>query len=75
MVRMTNKEIAEAVIKGTKKSHRVTDYKRATAIRVAGHRLGFVLTAKSEKGGWRLVKSADRKRKKNKSAGSKKKGR
>jgi hypothetical protein len=65
---MTNKEIAAAVIKGTKNSHRVTDFKRATAIRLAGHRLGAVLTAKSEKGGWRLVKSSARKRKKIKAA-------
>ena len=57
-VPMTNKAIAEAIIRGKKKSYRVTNFKLATAIRVAGHRLGGVLTAKAEKKGWRLVKSS-----------------
>lgn len=57
---MTNKEIADSLVRGKKKSHRVPDLKRATAIRVAGHRLGGVLTALREKGGWRLVKSPAR---------------
>lgn len=55
-----NKAIAEALLKGERKSYRVTNFKLATAIRVAGHRLGRVLTAKAEKSGWRLVKSAAR---------------
>jgi len=54
---MTNKEIADAIIRGKKKSYRVTNFKLATAIRVAGHRLGGVLTAKAEKKGWRLAQS------------------
>jgi len=57
---MTNKEIAEALVRGKRTSYRVTNFKLATAIRVAGHRLGGVLTAKAEKKGWRLVKSSAR---------------
>ena len=57
---MTNKEIAEALIRGKRTSHLVRNLKLATAIRVAGHRLGGVLTAKAEKKGWRLVKSSAR---------------
>jgi hypothetical protein len=63
---MSNKEIADAIIRGKKKSYRVTNFKLATAIRVAGHRLGGVLTAKAEKKGWRLVKSPARVRHKKK---------
>jgi|GEM_PF-6375007 len=57
---MTNKEIADAIIRKKKKSYLAKNVKLATAIRVAGHRLGGVLTAKAEKKGWRLVKSAAR---------------
>ncbi len=57
---MTNKEIADAIIRGKKTSYLAKNVKLATAIRVAGHRLGGVLTAKAEKKGWRLVKSAAR---------------
>ena len=59
-VHMTNREIADAIIRGKKKSYLAKNLKLATAIRVAGHRLGGVLTAKAEKKGWRLVKSAAR---------------
>jgi hypothetical protein len=59
-VPMTNKEIAEALIRGKRTSYLVKNFKLATAIRVAGHRLGGVLTAKGEKKGWRLVKSSAR---------------
>lgn len=54
---MTNKDIAEQIIRGKRKFVRVPTLRRATAIRVAGHRLGSVLTAQRVKGGWRLVKS------------------
>jgi hypothetical protein len=54
---MTNSEIASQVLKGKKKFVRVARQKQATAIRVAGHRLGGVLTVQRVKGGWRLVKS------------------
>ena len=64
---MTNKEIAEAIIRGKRKSYRVKNLKLATAIRVAGHRLGGVLTVKAEKKGWRLVKSSARVRHRKKS--------
>ena len=63
---MTNREIADAIIHGKKKSHLAKNFKLATAIRVAGHRLGGVLTAKAEKKGWRLVKSSARVRHKKK---------
>ena len=59
-VLMTNREIADALIRGKKKSHLAKNFKLATAIRVAGHRLGGVLTAKAAKKGWRLVKSTSR---------------
>lgn len=58
-VAMQNKEIAEQILKGKKKFVRVGDLKRATAIRVAGHRLGGVITVQREdKSSFRLVKSA-----------------
>ncbi len=57
---MTNKEIADALLRGKRTSYLVKHQKLATAIRVAGHRLGGVLTAKAEKKGWRLVKSSAR---------------
>jgi len=72
---MTNKEIAEAIIKGKRQFYRVTDFKRATAIRVAGHRLGAVLTAQSVKKGWKLVKSSARVRHQPKAAKRRAKGR
>jgi hypothetical protein len=57
---MTNREIAEALVQGKRKSHRVKNFKLATAIRIAGHRLGGVLTVTSEQGAWRIVKSPAR---------------
>jgi hypothetical protein len=57
---MTNKAIADAVLKGKKTFVKVKTLREATAIRVAGHRLGGVLTVKAEKSGFRLVKSTAR---------------
>ncbi len=57
-VALQNKEIAEQILKGKKKFVCVGDLKRATAIRVAGHRLGGVITVQREgKNSFRLVKS------------------
>lgn len=74
MIRMTNKEIADAIIRGKKKTYLAKNEKLATAIRVAGHRLGSVLTVKKEKKGWRLVKSTARVWHKKKAAKSSVKG-
>lgn len=63
---MSNKEIADAIIRGKRTSFLAKNFKLATAIRVAGHRLGGVLTAKTEKKGWRLIKSSARVRHKKK---------
>jgi hypothetical protein len=52
---VTNKEIADAIIRGKKKSYLAKNVKLATAIRVAGHRLGGVLTAKAEKSSQRQL--------------------
>jgi hypothetical protein len=57
---MSNKALAEAVLKGKKAFVKVKTLREATAIRVAGHRLGGVLTVKAEKSGFRLVKSTAR---------------
>lgn len=57
---MSNKAIADAVLKGKKAFVKVKTLREATAIRVAGHRLGGVLTVKAEKVGFRLVKSSAR---------------
>ena len=54
---MDNKAIASALLKGKKKSVLVANLKHATAIRVAAHRLGGVLTVKAEKRRFRLFKS------------------
>ena len=54
---MNNREIAEQLIHGKKKSYRAGKLKQATAIRVAAHRLGGVLTVQRVKQGFRLVKS------------------
>ena len=55
---MTNREIAQALLRGKKQRVQVKTLKAATAIRVAGHRLGGVLTVTKVKGGgFRLVKS------------------
>ena len=54
---MTNKEIADQLLHGKKKAHQVATLKVATAIRVAGHRLGGVLTVQKQKKGFRLIKS------------------
>ena len=55
---MTNKEIADQLLRKKKASHKVATLKLATAIRVAGHRLGGVLTVQKAKKGFRLTKSA-----------------
>jgi hypothetical protein len=55
---MTNKEIADQLLRRKKNSHQVASLKLATAIRVAGHRLGGVLTVEKMKKGFRLVKSS-----------------
>lgn len=52
-----NKAIAAQLLRGKKKSLRVGTLKLATAIRVAGHRLGGVLTVQKQKKGFLLVKS------------------
>ena len=57
---MTNKEIAHQLLRKKKASHKVTTLKLATAIRVAGHRLGGVLTVQKVKKGFRLTKSASK---------------
>ncbi len=54
---MNNKATADQILRGKKKSINVGNLKLATAIRVAGHRLGGVLTVQRIKGGFRLVKS------------------
>jgi hypothetical protein len=54
---MTNKEIADQLLRGKRSSHLVKSLKLATAIRVAGHRLGGVLTVQKQKKGFRLIKS------------------
>jgi hypothetical protein len=54
---MDNKAIADQLLRGKKKSFHVGTLKAATAIRVAGHRLGGVLTVKKQKKGFRLIKS------------------
>jgi hypothetical protein len=51
----SNKEIAEALIAGRTKTYAASDLKKATAVRVAGHRLGFVLTVKAKARGWVIV--------------------
>jgi hypothetical protein len=55
---MTNKEIADQLLGKKKASHQVATLKLATAIRVAAHRLGGVLTVQRMKKGFRLTKSA-----------------
>lgn len=54
---MSNKDIAQLVISGKKRFVRAATLRQATAIRVAGHRLGAVLTTQRLKRGFRLVKS------------------
>lgn len=55
---MTNKEIADQILRGKKKSARVSSLRLATAIRVAGHRLGGVITVRATgKKTWTLTKS------------------
>lgn len=60
MPALTNKGIAEELIKKRRAAYVVPDLRRATAIRVAGHRLGKVLTVRREKRGWKLVLSSTR---------------
>jgi hypothetical protein len=56
---MTNKALAEQILNGKRKSIRVSSLRHATAIRVAGHRLGGVLTVRrSDRKTWTLTKSA-----------------
>lgn len=43
-----NKELAQLLISGKRKTIRAKNLKHATAIRVAGHRLGYVLTVTQE---------------------------
>ncbi|WP_438482563.1 hypothetical protein [Oleiharenicola lentus] len=54
---MSNRAIAEQILKGKKTYVRVKNLRHATAVRVAGHRLGGVLTVTPVKGGFKLVKS------------------
>ncbi|MBX3738892.1 MAG: hypothetical protein KF715_19525 [Candidatus Didemnitutus sp.] len=56
---MTNKELADQILRGKKKFARVANLRLATAIRVAGHRLGGVITVrKTGKSAWTLTKSS-----------------
>ncbi|WP_438479764.1 hypothetical protein [Oleiharenicola lentus] len=57
---VSNRELAEQVLKGKKAFIRVANLKAATAVRVAAHRLGKVLTVKKDKQGLKLVKSSSR---------------
>ena len=57
---MGNKEIAAQLLRGKKKAHLAKSLKLATAIRVAGHRLGGVLTVQKQKQGFRLIKSTSK---------------
>jgi hypothetical protein len=54
---MTNKDLADSLLRGKRQSISVLTLKHATAVRVAGHRLGGVLTVKKDKKGFILVKS------------------
>jgi len=54
---MDNKAVADQILREKKKFVQVGNLKLATAIRVAGHRLGGVITVQRVKGGFRLVKS------------------
>lgn len=47
--KISNKQIASAILKG--KPFTASNIKQATAIRVAGHRLGQVITVTAGKGG------------------------
>jgi len=55
---MTNKEVAEKILRGKVRSTKVRTMKLATAIRVAGHRAGGVITVQRVKRGFKLVRSA-----------------
>lgn len=56
---MTNKAIADQILRGKRKSVRVANLRLATAIRVAGHRLGGVITVRqTDRKVWTLTKSA-----------------
>lgn len=44
----SNKELAQLLISGKRKTITADNAKHATAIRVAGHRLGYVLRVSSE---------------------------
>jgi hypothetical protein len=57
LIFMTNREIADALLRGKKKKHKVESLKAATAIRVAGHRLGGVITVRRKKKKFVLFKS------------------
>ena len=57
---MTNREIADQLLRKKKGSHKVATLKHATAIRVAAHRLGGVLTVQKVKKGFRLTKSSSK---------------
>lgn len=48
---ISNRDLASALIKGQRKQLLIPNLKQATAIRVAGHRLGHVLTITKAKGG------------------------
>lgn len=55
---MLNREIADQILRGKRKTARVASLRQATAIRVAGHRLGGVLTVRQTgKKVWTLTKS------------------
>ena len=54
---MTNKKVADQLLRKKKTSHKVATLKHATAIRVAAHRLGGVLTVQRVKKGFRLTES------------------
>ena len=57
---MDNKTIAHELLKGKRKYYNVRDAGQATAIRVAAHRLGGVVTAKAQGKGFKMVKSSRR---------------
>lgn len=48
---ISNKDLASELIKGKRKTVIAANLKHATAIRVAGHRLGSVLSVVAAKGG------------------------
>lgn len=57
---MTNKDLARSIKSGKRAFATVASLREATALRVAGHRLGVVLKVTKGKKGFRLTKSSSR---------------